>query len=146
AFSPDGNLLVAGAIAAAEANRQNPQGRVKVWEVESWKELYTFAVPSDVYGVAFSPDGRRVAAALGDKAIRIWGMTAGYERRGLAGHPGPVHRVPFSPDGRLLAAASADHPVRIWEPDNQHQQLISTLRSHSAMAWGVAFSSDGKRL
>ena len=65
-------------------------------------------------GVAFSPDGRLLATASGDKTARLWNPATGKHLRTLTGHDSAVHGVAFSPDGRLLATASDDKTARLW--------------------------------
>jgi WD40 repeat protein len=52
--------------------------------------------------VAFSPDGRYVAAASGDWTAWVWEVNTGEEVTRLE-HAGPVGRVAFSPYGKYLA-------------------------------------------
>jgi WD40 repeat protein len=61
--------------------------------------------------VAFSPDGRMLATANGDKAARLWDPATGECLRTLTGHDGEVRGVAFSPDGRLLATANGRQPA-----------------------------------
>ena len=68
-----------------------------------------------VMGVAFSPDGSRIASAGADQTVRIWDPARGREVLTLHGPRDRVHGVAFSPDGALLAGASADGIVRVWE-------------------------------
>src|SRR6266849_7280384 len=49
--------------------------------------------------VDFSPDGKRVASAGADKAIKIWDAGNGEELLALSGHNDAVLSVAFSPDG-----------------------------------------------
>ena len=50
-------------------------------------------------GVAFSPDGRRLASASEDRTVRVWDAATGQETLTLKGHTDFVTGVAFSPDG-----------------------------------------------
>src|SRR6266704_2548189 len=98
----------------------------------------------DVQGVAWSPDGGRLATASADRTARIWDAEGGSELMVLHGHDGRVRSVAWSPDGGRLATASADRTARIWDADSG-RELIA-LHGHDKRVWGVAWSPDGKRL
>jgi WD40 repeat protein len=68
-----------------------------------------------VYGLAFSPDGTRLAIGSGDNTIRLWDVASRQEVCQLRGHDSYVHAIAFSPDGTRLASASGDLTVRIWD-------------------------------
>jgi WD40 repeat protein len=68
-----------------------------------------------VYGVAFSPDGRRITSASDDKTVKVWDASSGQVSLTLKGHTDGVHGVAFSPDGRRIASASDDHSVKVWD-------------------------------
>ena len=60
---------------------------LKVWELESGRELRTLAGHIGlVYGVAVSGDGRRAVSASEDKTLKVWDVESGRELRTLAGH------------------------------------------------------------
>ena len=52
--------------------------------------------------------------------------------------------VVFRPDGRWLATASFDRTIKVW--DATTGELLHTLRGHTGVITGLAFSRDGRRL
>ena len=97
-----------------------------------------------VWGVAFSPDGTRLATASADGTARLWDSTTGESLLTLTGHTGGMWGVAFSPDGTRLATASVDDTARLW--DSTTGESLLTLTGHTGWVWGVAFSPDGTRL
>jgi hypothetical protein len=89
--------------------------------------------------VAFSPDGKSLAAESGDQLVRVWAVNTGKERISFKGTA-----VAFSPDGRRLASIGKGD-VKLL--DARTGREILTLETHPKSAiWGVAFSPDGQRL
>jgi WD40 repeat protein/serine/threonine protein kinase len=106
------------------------------------KELRDSRLP--VYHVAFSPDGRRLAAACSD-GLFLWNATTGQSEASFAGHVGEVNCVCFAPDGRQLASAGDDGSVRLWDVASR-SQLHAFTHAHEGEASAVGFASDGRTL
>ncbi|MCE9672129.1 WD40 repeat domain-containing protein [Myxococcus stipitatus] len=58
--------------------------------------------------VAFSPDGRLVAAAIEPGAARVWRVSDGALLHTLRGPPGPIAHVDFTPDGAHVVVGSSE--------------------------------------
>jgi WD40 repeat protein len=78
---------------------------------------------------AVSPDGKRIAAAMSDRTVRVWDAETGRVLEVLRGHTDLPLDVGFSPDGTLLASSSYDKTVRIWQLGTRRARV---LRGHSA--------------
>jgi len=95
-------------------------------------------------GLAFSPDGRRVASADPEYRVRVWDTIPGGLVRTMTGHSDRVYAIAFSPDGRLLATGSRDTTIRLW--DAATGACVRTLEPNGTWIRSVAFSPDGTRL
>jgi WD40 repeat protein/serine/threonine protein kinase len=102
----------------------------------------------EVHGVALAPDGIRVAAACGDRTVKIWDTATGRIVQTLRGHDAYVFSVAFSPDGRRVASAGADRTVRLWDLSTAREvyRWPGHVGDYAGTANAVAFSPDGRQL
>ncbi len=136
AFSPDGSRL-------ARANQV--KATVQVWDVAMGKVLLEMKAHQNyLIRVAYSPDGRQIAAT-GNDSTEIWDPANGNEIFSL---PDPknneVDAVAYSPDGNLIATGDSGATTEIW--DAHTGKLKETLTGHTNNVFGLAFSPDSKRL
>ena len=109
-FLPDGRLASAGGIWFG-----SEFGEVKIWDLSTGRVLDLRGHTDLVWGLAYSPDGRRLATGSLDGTIKLWDTTTGEEVFTLRGHTAGVICVAFSPDGRRIASGSWDRTVRVWD-------------------------------
>jgi WD40 repeat protein len=141
ALSPDGGLL-----AAASNPPAGPA--VTVWEAKTGRPVHTLRGDTVRFtAVAFSPDGKRLAAGGWDRKVWVWVVKTGERSPEFGGHAQPITAVAFSPDGRLLAAGSGNYQagaVKVWDAVTGRE--VVTPEGVSDHVFGLAFSPDGRRL
>lgn len=133
-YSPDGKII---ALAS-------PIG-VRLHDANTLDEILYLETGTRVNGIAFSSDGKKLAAGLGDKTAGIWSIADGKRLQTLEGHTDQVTSVAFSPDGSLLATGSVDKSVKVWQVSDGSLK-ISIEGVHSKPITDVVFSLDGQAI
>lgn len=144
AFSPDGSILAVGLSSHDAASTKV----IELWDTVTWQMLATLnSAPGDPVlspVVAFSPNGKVLAAGREDGLIKLWDWQAQRELKTLRGASDWIRSVAFSPDGATLAAGGDDKTVRLW--DVTSGQLLRAFRGHFENVNSVVFSPDGRVL
>jgi WD40 repeat protein len=131
AFSADSKML------AAICNY-----RIGLWDTTTGKELRRLPCGA-AGGVAFSPNGKTVAAIYITREIEITEVATGKEVARFKSFTAPRGEpldLAFSPDGTKLAVIERDG---LYLRDAATGRVLQTLRRHRADFGVVAFSSDG---
>jgi WD40 repeat protein/serine/threonine protein kinase len=113
-FSPDGRHL---AIAGGTRNDVILlRGEIRILDTQTGEELRgLIGSIGELMALAFTPDGRRLAAGNADGGLRLWDPLSGQELLTVQGQKGVITDVRFSPDGRRLISASTDLTVRVLD-------------------------------
>lgn len=121
---------------------------VEIVDPATQKPLAKFDGHADVVrALAFSPDGKTLAAAggvCGKKGeVKLWNIETA-QSKVVAGHADCIYAAAWSPDGKTLATASYDKLIKLWDPETGAE--IRTLKDHIDAVYSLAFTPDGKRL
>jgi WD40 repeat protein/DNA-binding SARP family transcriptional activator len=162
AFGPGGLLAAAehgpGArvVNAGVGGHGTTDGVVRIWDLQERKPIgRPLHLPPQVRGLAFSPDGSRLAIAFGlqvsdpggssggdPDGVKVLDVRSGETLATLRGNE--VGSVAFSPDGGLLAAGELDGSVLLWATDGWGRVAGSLASGGESPS--VAFSPDGRTL
>jgi WD40 repeat protein len=132
AFSPDGKYLVAGGQA------------VTVWDAATGTEVRTLeGSPGDASRVAFSHDGKLLAAA-GNDGVVVWDFASGHEVLSYPARGNLIFGLAFSPDGSRLAVGDGEN-LDVWEVGEQWQGLAAAQRRDARERLKAWHTQQGER-
>jgi dipeptidyl aminopeptidase/acylaminoacyl peptidase len=140
-FNPGGSLLASGSF----------DQTVRLWDVAGRCEQGQIEFEHEVWTLAFSPDGSRLAVGLNSGGVALIDSSAqksvGYIHYADY-NASCVRSIAFSPDGSLLAIGSVDGCIRIWAVADigVQKRALRTLAGHEGGVCSIAFSPDGTRL
>ncbi|KAF9899217.1 hypothetical protein EC991_009282, partial [Linnemannia zychae] len=161
-FSPDGLQLATGSVDRRISLRNAKTGELRdvlstpvepgnltkmrlMVNSETGEPVLDFSPFSrNVSSLAYSPDGRWLAAGHLLGFMQLWDTISLEQGPILSGHTSSVTGISFSPDDRWITASSQDNTVMLW--DALTNTPVTTLTGHNASVNCVAFSPDGHQI
>ena len=144
-----GTLVMAGMLPPVDPLPPHP-------ELLSWGHLMpvvktrekafaaSIRLPGWAAAVAFSPNGKSLAAAGADHSARLYETDRFQAGQVFPGHRDVVAAVQFHPAGDLIATGCFDHTAVIW--DLTTGKIKHRLVGHKGAVLAVAFSPDKSTL
>jgi WD40 repeat protein len=137
AFSGDGRHLLS----------VGDDGVLRSWDPAGRQGL---RLPGRSSGLAFSPDGRRLATATPEGSVTVLDGATGAVAFRLRGHGGKVEKIVFNKDGKYLVSATVIEDraseltveVKVW--DLATRQVVRTRKTTAGVVASVALSPDGR--
>jgi WD40 repeat protein len=147
AFSPDGETLAAGARIYIQST-DKWSSAVHLWRSDDWAALPTLTLGEGIMdggiGIAFSPDGKLLAAAEPNGKVHVWQTSDWMPIKEMEIERGLTALVAFSPDGKTLAANARGSKIALWKVDGWEPLpplLISEMGANA-----MSFSPDSQML
>jgi WD40 repeat protein len=127
-WEPQATLACAGDVIGAAVHPDGHSvattarpGQLQFWELPGGRPLGKLDLSEMPWRLAYSPDGRRLAAGSWDRSLRVWDIANSRERVTarpvvtLLGHTQLVLNEAFDASGELIASASNDGSLRLWD-------------------------------
>ena len=169
AFSPDGKTLASGSTTHSSEGNRKPV-TIRLWNTATGESTMSLSGHTGgVTGLAFSPDGSKLASGSYDNTIRLWHPHTGQQKHQIVGGIGDTKNgqnkngdnlngaitcIAFSPDGKIIAAGSGrprniyiDNPdtsIRLWDTITGDE--LMAFKGHLEDVLCIAFSPDGNTL
>ena len=145
AISPDGAVVAAAGWTGYDWNQQS---HIYLLDARSGQLLRRLnGLPNVINHLAFSPDGRWLAATLwGKNGVRVWDWRQGGSALADSRYGDDSYGASWSTDGRLVVS-SFDGKLRLYRPQaGSLSPLAEADAPGGKRPFGVAFSPDGGRV
>ncbi|MFT5855801.1 MAG: WD40 repeat protein, partial [Verrucomicrobiales bacterium] len=135
ALSPDGKLVF--------TVRQG--GRVRAFDVDANREVWSQPQEESGTAVAVSPNGKTLVVGFVDGTVKLFDAADGRQIARISAHRGQVFNIRFLPRGRPRFVTGAfDNSARVW--DATDGKAISAPLQHAARVYNIAVSPCGTRV
>jgi WD40 repeat protein len=135
AISPNGKLIVSGGA----------NGTIRLWDRATMRQQGILGSAGGVAALAFSRDGKTLAASGGGYVV-LFDMTVEKpQRRAMfLASTAAVTSLAISPNGQRLVVGTTDSTARLWDLTLKEPKEIGILGGHEKTVYSVAFAPDGK--
>jgi len=118
-----------------------------LWRQCRSQDRYTFpARTGEVNSVAYSPDGKLLAAGAADGAVELWSTSDDSLIARVPAHEG-ICRAVFSPNDRRLATVGGkDGTIKLWDLRSRPPALLRQFKTFRRPYPRILFTPDGKTL
>ena len=134
---------------------RGPDEQIHLWDVKSGKEIRRFSRRGKRNSfdlVAFSVDGKHVAAESGRRKLVVWNREDGKQVLEVdLGGDRSFSRLAFSPDGSMLAVLDRSEEISLIEVPSgkpiafsaSHQATVNCMAWSRSGEWLASGSKDG---
>ncbi len=139
-WTPSGRSLIIGAV--------NTGKSLVIFDSQTGDEhVVDHPLDSNVFAVAVSPDGKRLAAPSKHRYLVVFEMDGPTKARGLVqpvAHRGLVTAMAWSPDSNHLISAGLDGTILVYSADSEWQSSIMASQPGGvhALAWARLGTSN----
>lgn len=147
-FDKTPDWITALAISSDSRVIASAAAAVQLWDAATSKLIAALEDRQDVRTVAFSPNGKTLAAGCGDGAILLYDVDARRLKATLTHHSMAVTSVAFNPAGNLLLSTGAKQDARdepgeykVWDIEGGKE--LASAAGHKNGISCVAIAADG---